>query len=97
MKHCILVKFKPEISDEAKRAMVPEVEALFRRTLSIPGIRAFRLLPNCVARDNRADWMLQLEMDAEALPLYDACEAHKAWKVQYGSMLESKTIFDYED
>ena len=41
--------------------------------------------------------MIEMEMDPEALTVYDACEAHKKWKQEYGDLLQKKTIFDSED
>ena len=35
-----------------------------------------------------------MDMDADALPQYDASEPHRRWKEKYGPMLEGKTIFD---
>lgn len=97
MKHCIIVKFKPEISSEKKRELIPAIDELFSHTLTIPGIREVRLIQNCTPRDNRYDLMIRIDMDAEALPVYDECEWHKTWKRDYGEMLEKKAIFDYEE
>ena len=41
--------------------------------------------------------MIEMEMEPEALTAYDACEAHKKWKQEYGDLLQKKTIFDSED
>ena len=51
----------------------------------------------CINRPNRYDIMIEMEMDPEALTVYDACEAHKKWKQEYGDLLQKKTIFDSED
>jgi len=40
--------------------------------------------------------MIEMEMDPEALPVYDASAAHQEWKAKYGDAIQSKTIFDYE-
>lgn len=97
MKHLILAKFNPDVTTERKAAMLPEIQALFDQTLAIEGITAIRVLPNCVARDNRYDLMIEMTMTPEALPVYDACAAHKEWKKVYGDLLEKKCIFDYMD
>ena len=38
--------------------------------------------------------MIVLTMDRDALPAYDACEAHHQWKQRYGELIEKKAIFD---
>ena len=93
MKHYIIVKWK-EGTD--KTALLAPVKAVFEETLAIPGIRGVRLIPNCVDRPNRYDLMIEIEMDREALPVYDESAAHKKWKETYGGMIASKTIFDAE-
>ena len=42
------------------------------------------------------DLMIEMEMDPEALPVYDASATHQEWKAKYGDAIQSKTIFDYE-
>ncbi len=96
MKHCIIVKFKRELSAEEKTALVPEVRELFEHTKAIDGVHDVELLTNCVDRDNRYDWMIVLDMNREALPEYDACEWHHRWKDEYGHLIDKKAIFDYE-
>jgi hypothetical protein len=41
--------------------------------------------------------MIEIEMDPEALPLYDKSAPHKEWKERYGGLLAAKTIFDRID
>ncbi len=36
--------------------------------------------------------MICMDMDAAALPLYDASEPHRTWKETFGPLLEGKTI-----
>ena len=94
MLHHIIVKWNETVSDKA--ALIPEINALFQNTTIIPGIHKVELFPNVIDRPNRYDLMIVLTMDPEALPVYDACEWHKAWKEQYGGMIEKKAIFDKE-
>ena len=94
MKHYIIAKLKSGID---RNELVEPVAAIFEDTLSIPGIRAVKVKPCCIERSNRYDLMIEIEMDPEALPAYDASEPHKKWKETYGGMLEAKTIFDSED
>ena len=52
---------------------------------------------SCINRPNRYDLMIVLDMDPEALPAYDVSEPHIRWKTEYGSVVETKAIFDCED
>lgn len=95
MKHYIIAKFKPEVrlSD-----ILPDVEAIFQKTKSLPGVRGISFFPG-VNRDkfrNRYDLMIEMDMDAESLPAYDASDAHHEWKEKYGALIEQKCIFDRE-
>ena len=51
---------------------------------------------NVTPRPNRHDLMIEMEMDPEALPVYDASATHQEWKARYGKYIQTKTIFDYE-
>ena len=97
MKHLILAKFRPEITPEAKKGMLPEIRRIFDGTLSIDGVHGVKVYSNCVNRENRYDVMIELTMDRSALEEYDACDAHREWKNAYGRLLEKKAIFDTED
>ena len=91
MKHYIVAKLK----DSSKRErLVAPVLSLFENTLSIPGIHNVSVNSCCIDRPNRYDLMIIIDMDEEALPLYDESEPHKTWKREYGDLLESKAIFD---
>ncbi len=94
MKHFILAKYKPQVTDNA--ALLEPIRELFSAASGIPGVRGAEVYPCCVARENRYDVMIVLDMDAEALPLYDVSEMHRAWKTRYGDLLEKKAIFDCE-
>ena len=93
MQHHIIVKFA-EGTDIA--ALLEPIRALFAQTLSIPGVHGVELLPSCSDRPNRYDLMIRMQMDPEALPLYDVCEPHLRWKSEYGSLIAKKAIFDCE-
>ena len=83
MKHLIIVKFKENVwvrESEASRKMLADIREIFDVT----------------PRPNRHDLMIEMEMDPEALPVYDASAAHQEWKAKYGDAIQSKTIFDYE-
>ncbi|MCQ2457995.1 MAG: Dabb family protein [Clostridia bacterium] len=96
MKHCIIAKFKPEITPDEKAGIAEDVEAVFAPVKRIQGVHDVKVLRNCVPRPNRYDLMIEITMEREALDVYDGCEAHREWKQKYGSLLEQKAIFDYE-
>ena len=93
MRHFIIVKWE---DPEKMKGKVEAIESLFRRTLELDGIRDVLVHPSCSSRANRYDLMIEIVMDAEALPAYDACEPHHLWKEQYGSGIAHKVIFDCE-
>ena len=91
MKHHIIVKF---VEGTNAAALTEPIRALFTPLLELPGIHALELKPNCVPRPNRYDLMIVLDMDPEALPVYDASEPHLRWKREYGELIAKKAIFD---
>ena len=80
MKHCILAKYRAEVYP--------------RRELE--GVSGASVYPNCVARDNRYDVLIVLDMERDALPLYDGSAPHHRWKEEFGPLLAQKAIFDFE-
>ncbi len=95
MLHHILVKWNADVTDKA--ALLPGIRDVFQGVLNVPGVHDVTLKPNVVARANRHDLLICIRMDAEALAAYDACQAHHAWKEQYGGLIEKKAIFDCDD
>ncbi len=95
MKHCIIAKFNESVTD--KSAVIENVKALFAGAAPVEGVRGIMIHENCIARDNRYDLMIVVEMEKAALPNWDASEIHHQWKDQFGTMLAKKAIFDYED
>lgn len=96
MKHCILVKYKDSVDDVQKEALIEQIQEVFEPLLDMEGIDGLELIPNIVGRPNRYDLLIRIEMDYEALPLYDESEPHKRWKSEFAQYLEKKAIFDYE-
>ena len=94
MKHFIIAKFKEGVD---WKPLAEPVRALFTETLSIPGIHGVEVKTNCIDRANRYHMMIIIDMEPEALPVYDACEPHHRWKADYGELLEKKAIFDSEN
>lgn len=95
MKHCILVKFGPDVD---MRAHWSDIQSIFEKTKAIEGVREIRLVPGVNREEykNRYDLMIEMTMDRASLPAYDASDAHHEWKAKYGPMIASKCIFDYE-
>ena len=96
MKHDIIVKYKAEITKERKAELIPGITELFGHLTEIPGIHGVKIYPNVVDRENRYDLMIEIDMDREALEIYDNSVWHRQWKEQYGPLLEKKAIFDHE-
>lgn len=94
MKHYIIAKFKPEVTDKA--ALLPRIREIFSTIDQVEGIYGAEVRPNCTPRDNRYDVMIVVDMDASALSAYDVCEMHHQWKGEFGDLLEKKAIFDHE-
>ena len=91
MKHYIIVKFKDGTDFHALEKPVREI---FEETLSIPGVHGVNLKLSNSDRPNRYDLMIIMDMEQEALPVYDLSEPHLRWKSQYGDIVVKKTIFD---
>ena len=96
MKHCILVKYKEDIDSARKVELIPEITSVFTPLTDVEGIHGVEVIPNIVNRDNRYDLLIRIDMDMEALPVYDQSQPHKLWKSEYAKYLEKKAIFDYE-
>ena len=91
MKHHIIVKF---VLDTDVKALAEPVRAIFAQTLTIPGIHDVQVLLSNSDRANRYDMMIVMDMDKEALPLYDVSAPQLRWKAEYGDRIEKKAIFD---
>lgn len=97
MKHCIIVKFNPNISMKMENSFIAQIKELFDDCLEIEGVHDVKVFRNCINRDGRADIMIQIDMEKSALEEYDKSDAHLMWKTEYGRFIASKVIFDYED
>lgn len=93
MLHHIIVKWKDTVD---KQETSQNVRALYESAVEIPGIRDVIIKDNVIARPNRYDLMIALDMDDDALVTWDNSELHLKWKSEYGSLIESKCIFDCE-
>lgn len=97
MLHCILVKFKENVDEDQRKDLLPGIRSLFGRLTEMDGIHEVRVIPNIINRPNRYDLLIRINMDREALAIYDQSEPHMEWKKEYGKYLEKKAIFDYEE
>lgn len=94
MKHCILAKYNQRVQD--KTAALARIRGIFSVCGEIAGVRGAEVFSCCVDRANRYDVMIVLDMDKDALKGYDESAMHHRWKDEFGELLESKAIFDYE-
>lgn len=94
MKHYIIAKYTPEVSDKA--ALLPKIREIFSVAGEIPGVHGAEVYPCCIDRSNRYDVMIVIDMEKEALPAYDESAMHHRWKDEFSALLEKKTIFDHE-
>ena len=93
MKHYIIAKFKDRNDTER---FLPDITALFNKTLKLDGVEDVVIHKTNSTRDNRYSIMIEMTVTPEGLENYDKSEAHKYWKSTYGDRLESKAIFDCE-
>ena len=91
MKHYIIAKFKDR--DDTEK-LLPDIKALFQKTLDLKGVESVIIHKSNSTRDNRYSIMIEMELTTEGLEAFDASEVHKEWKATYGERLESKAIFD---
>ncbi len=97
MKHCIIVKFIPEVNKKIEKSFMEQLQELFDSCKEIDGIHDVKIYKNIVDRDNRADIMISIDMEKTALEDFDKSEAHFMWKKEYARFIDTKTIFDYDD
>ena len=93
MKHCIIVKWKEEAD---KAALLEKARELFSRCGDREGTSRVCLVPNCVDRPNRYDLAIVLDIERDALPVWDASNVHGTWKGEFGPFIAQKAIFDFD-
>ena len=93
MQHHIIVKWKNTVD---KQEISKKVRRLYESAVEIPGVHGMIIKDNLIARPNRYDLMIALDMDEDALVIWDNSELHLKWKSEYGSLIENKCIFDCE-
>ena len=85
MKHLIIVKFKENVwvrESEASRKMLADIREIFDQTQQIEGVHTVNIYENVTPRPNRHDLMIEMEMDPEALPVYDASASGMEGKIR---------------
>ena len=95
MKHCILAKYRPEVYPR-RQELLPRIRQIFSAASELKGVSGASVYPNCVARDNRYDVLIVLDMAPEALPVYDASAMHHLWKEEFGPLLAQKGLGEVE-
>lgn len=65
MKHCILAKYRPEVYPR-REELLPRIREIFAPAAELPGVHRITVYPNCVARENRYDVLIVLDMASEA-------------------------------
>lgn len=93
MKHLIIVKSTPEI-DAHDFAL--QAQTHFQDILEIPSVHAVKVIEGIREYENRYHFIIEIDMDKEALPAYNASKCHHDWKEKYARFIEKKAIFDYE-
>ena len=93
MKHYIIIRTEEKA---AAPGLAAKAEEIFPRIMSIPGVHSVEVHRSCSDLPNRFDLMIIIDMEPEALPVYDASEAHQEWKKICDSQLGYKAIFDCE-
>lgn len=91
MKHYIIVKLKDRSNTDM---MAENAKEIFAETLAIPGVHSVKVKRSCSDKANRYDLMILMDIEPQALPVYDACDAHQRWKKLCDPLQESKAIFD---
>lgn len=94
MKHYIIVKFNDDCD---KEKLYGPIKELFNKSLEIEGVNGLDVYTSCIDLPNRYDLMIKMDLSLEALREFDSSEIHKKWKEEFGSYIESKTIFDCEE
>ncbi len=93
MKHLIIVKSTPEVDPHA---FALAAENHFKDIVKIPGIHDIKVIEGIREHENRYHFIIEIDMDKEALPAYNESKCHHDWKENYSSWIEKKAIFDYE-
>lgn len=92
MKHYIIVKYNSQVTD--RTAFERDIRALFAPATALEGVREVTVSPAVILSQTRHDLMICIDMDKEALAVFDDSPIHKQWKDDFARFIETKTIFD---
>ena len=70
--------------------------AIHKCSIADMGVHAVRVIEGIREHENRYHFIIEIDMEKEALPAYNVSRCHHEWKEKYGSRIEKKAIFDYE-
>lgn len=93
MKHLIIVKF---IDSSFVDKEYENILNIFNKCLKIDGINQIQLNKNIILRENRYDLLIEIDMDKDALNLYDESIPHHEWKDKYSKYIKNKAIIDLD-
>ncbi len=65
---------------------------MYAEATVISGVHRVEIRENVTPRENRYDLMIVLDMDDDALPIWDKSSLHQKWKAEFGSRIEKKCI-----
>lgn len=91
LRHYIIVKFSEGFSLDDEFI---NIKNIFKKSLSITGIHKVKFKRNIINQPYRVDLMSVVDMEEEALALFDASDVHKEWKEEYAQYIDTKIIFD---
>lgn len=94
MKHYIIIQYNDLAQDRAR--LLEEISELFSRAERIEGIHSVTVHPAVLCGPSRHDLMIVMDMEKEALAVFDAGPIHKQWKENFAKYIAHKTIFDCE-
>lgn len=97
MNHYIIIKFHNGITNQD--GLCQDIAELFARSTDIDGIRQVHVHKSSIDLPNRHDLMIHMEMEPQALPIFDGSEIHRLWKERYAGYLVSagysRNIFSF--
>ncbi len=94
MKHLIIVKSTPDVDPHT---FAQDAEHHFKDiACEVPGIHSVKVIEGIREHENRYHFIIEIDMDKEALPAYNMSKCHHDWKEKYATQIEKKAIFDYE-
>lgn len=92
MKHYIIVRYNDLVSDVGD--INQQIKVLFASAAELDGIHSVSVHPAVIHSEIRYDLMIQMDMNAESLAIFDASDIHKQWKANFAHLIAHKVIFD---